>query len=261
MRIGDLEVLPVHDGVLHVPITDPLLNMPPEAWEAHREFLTDDGTHLDLTLGGFLVRARERVVLVDCGVGRIDAAPWHGGAFLQSLAAYGVQPADVTDVLLTHLHFDHVGWATQQGQIVFPNATYRCSDRDWAHFVGSDEGATKKLTPLTERMIFWSESGTVLPGLDVLTAPGHTPGSTMIVLSSGTERAILLGDVVQCPVALLDDEWKGIADVDPALAQRTRNALAREIEGNGVPVAGAHFPGMQFGRLLRGESGRKWVTL
>jgi hypothetical protein len=83
----------------------------------------------------------------------------------------------------------------------------------------------------------------------------------MVVLSSGTERAILLGDVVQCPVALLEDEWNGIGDIDPALARRTRNALAREIEGTDVPVAGAHFPGMQFGRLLRGESGRKWVVL
>ena len=70
---------------------------------------------------------------------------------------------------------------------------------------------------------------------------------------------MLLGDVVHCPVELLDDEWAGMGDLDPALAARTREAMAREIEGSRIPVAGAHFPGMQFGRLLRAEGKRSWV--
>ena len=103
-----------------------------------------------MALGGFLVRDErsDRVVLVDAGVGNITAGPFVGGELLRSLAALGVQPEDVTDVLFTHLHFDHVGWATQQGEIVFPNATYRCDERDWSHFVGPDPGATKKLEPI-----------------------------------------------------------------------------------------------------------------
>ena len=92
-----------------------------------------------------------------------------------------------------------------------------------------------------------------------MVAPGHTPGSTIIVASSGTDRALLLGDVVHCPVELLDDEWAGMGDVDPELAKRTRNALARELEGAEVPVAAAHFPGLQFGKLLIGNGKRQWV--
>ena len=92
-----------------------------------------------------------------------------------------------------------------------------------------------------------------------MTAPGHTPGSTIVVLSSGDARALLLGDVVHCPVELLDDEWAGVGDVDPALAQRTRVALAQELEGSSTPVAAAHFPGMQFGRLLGAQGTRRWV--
>ena len=68
---------------------------------------------------------------------------------------------------------------------------------------------------------------------------------------------MLLGDVVHCPVELLDDEWAGMSDVDPELALRTRVALARELEGTDVPVAAAHFPGLQFGRLLLGEGKRQ----
>jgi glyoxylase-like metal-dependent hydrolase (beta-lactamase superfamily II) len=215
---------------------------------------------LELALGGFLVPAGNRLVLIDTGLGDLQRGAFAGGRLLDSLAALGVRPENVTDVVLTHLHFDHVGWTTRQGEIVFPNATYRCDRRDWEHFVGPDPGATKKLSPLENRLETWDSSGPLFPGVDTLTAPGHTPGSTIIVLSSGAERAMLLGDVVHCPVELVDDEWAGMGDVDPALARRTRATLARELEGADVPAVAAHFPGMEFGRLLAAQGQRRWVV-
>ena len=71
-----------------------------------------------------------------------------------------------------------------------------------------------------------------------MATPGHTPGSTTLVLSSGTERIMFLGDVVHCPIQLEEDEWSALFDVDPELAKRTRNALARELEGSDVRVSG-----------------------
>jgi glyoxylase-like metal-dependent hydrolase (beta-lactamase superfamily II) len=108
-------------------------------------------------------------------------------------------------------------------------------------------------------MEFWDGDRSVLPGIDVRHAPGHTPGSSIIVLSSGAERAMLLGDVVHCPAELVEDNWTMIADVDVALAQRTREALARELESQLIPAAAAHFPGMQFGRLLPAQGKRARV--
>ena len=90
-------------------------------------------------------------------------------------------------------------------------------------------------------------------------APGHTPGNTIIALSSGTARALLLGDVVHCPAQLLDADLGRVADVDPVLARRTAERIAREVEDDGTPVAGAHFAGLAFGRLLPGEGRRRWV--
>lgn len=261
MKVGDLEVLPVMDGTARVPATAAFSQAGkgsnPDDWAPHTQFLDEDG-RLELALGGFLVRAGERTVLVDAGVGRINDGTFAGGQLLDNLASYGVNADDVTDVVFTHLHFDHVGWATQKGEVVFRNATYRCDERDWSHFVGPDPGATKKLSPISDRLETWSTDGTILPGLDARVAPGHTPGSTIVVVSSGTDRALLLGDVVHCPVELLDDEWAGLGDVDPELAKRTRTALARELEGDDIPVAAAHFPGLQFGRLLLAEGQRQW---
>jgi glyoxylase-like metal-dependent hydrolase (beta-lactamase superfamily II) len=257
MRVGDIDITPIHDGTALFSPTEAFAGTTDEQWEPHRAFLTADGM-IPLELGGFLVRTAGRVVLVDTGVGPIEGL-FSGGKLLDSLAACGLAPEDVTDVLFTHLHFDHVGWSTRKGVIVFPNATYRCDERDWSHFVGPDPGATRKLSPLESRLELFDSSGPLLPGIDVLAAPRHTPGSTVVVVSSSEARALLLGDVVHCPVELVDDEWAALGDVDPELAKRTRNALARELEGTDVPASAAHFPGMQFGRLLAAGGQRRWV--
>jgi glyoxylase-like metal-dependent hydrolase (beta-lactamase superfamily II) len=267
MRVGGLEIRPVLDGVARMTPSEAYRTGgtevagrggDPSDWAPHRSLLGADGM-LELALGGFVVEIGDRVVLIDTGLGDMRRGPFEGGLLLEGLAAEGLSPANVTDVILTHLHFDHVGWTTRHGEIVFPNATYRCDQRDWSHFVGPDPGATKKLAPLESHLEPWDGGGPLLPGIDTVAAPGHTPGSTIVVISSGTERALLLGDVVHCPVELLDDEWAGMGDVDPALAQQTRVALARELEGSQVPAAAAHFPGMQFGRLLAAEGSRRWV--
>ena len=240
-----------------------------EDWLPHQQFLDEDGM-LPCELGGFLVRSGERLLLVDTGAGQLDQPGF--GRLLESLAAAGHRPDDITDVVLTHLHFDHVGWTSDGERAIFPNATYRCDERDWHFFVGPeghDESvalsmlgglsATERLTPVAPRFETWSSDAAIAPGIDLRTAPGHTPGSTVVVLSSGTERAMLLGDVVHCPVELLEEEWEFIADVDKELARRTRAALAREIEGSGIPAAASHFPDMRFGRLLPAGGRRSWV--
>jgi hypothetical protein len=69
---------------------------------------------------------------------------------------------------------------------------------------------------------------------------------------------MLLGDVVHCPAELLSNDWEMIGDVDRQLAQRTREALAKELEGSNVPAAATHFPGLKFGRLLTVQGRRRW---
>jgi hypothetical protein len=80
-----------------------------------------------------------------------------------------------------------------------------------------------------------------------------------VVLSSGADRALLLGDAITCPIQLDEPTWHSIADVDPALADRTRERLWRELEADRTIGSGAHFPELQFGRVLSG-AGRRWVT-
>jgi glyoxylase-like metal-dependent hydrolase (beta-lactamase superfamily II) len=275
MRIGALEVLPVIDGSWRHAASEMYASQPDdEAWAPHRYLLDDDGM-VELTIGGFLVRheRNERVVLVDLGLGGNELFDMQGGAMLDSLAALGLRPDEVTDVVFTHLHLDHIGWATVDGEAVFPNATYRCDAADWEHFVTHPPETKSRrmqhmldqqvalLAPLADRVTPWDADGAIAPGVDIVRTPGHTPGSSLVVLNDGAERALLLGDVVHCPVELLDDEWDGMFDVDPVQAKAARNALVRELEGGDVSVAAAHFPGLRFGRILPGQQHRRFEFL
>src|SRR4051812_33745648 len=130
MKIGDLVVEPVYDGVMKMPATA-FAGTTMEQWAPHQRFLDAEG-RVEFALGGFLVRAPgDRLILVDAGIGertgeiRNGTGYFEGGALLRSLAALGVGPQQITDVVFTHLHFDHIGWATAaDGSMTFANATY-----------------------------------------------------------------------------------------------------------------------------------------
>jgi glyoxylase-like metal-dependent hydrolase (beta-lactamase superfamily II) len=193
------------------------------------------------------------------------------GLLPASLDALGVQAADVTDLVFTHLHFDHIGWASAEGAGYFPNATIRCATADLDHFLaGPDEEAfvsliygaipaAERLGPVLDRIETWDADRTLMPGIDVRLAPGHTPGSSVIVLSDGSAQAMLLGDIVHCPLELMDDDFNMLVDHDQELANRVRAAYARELEGGEIPAAAAHFPGLRFGRLLPSDGTRRWT--
>lgn len=261
MDIGGYHIDPVIDGEGRFKPTKTFRGTTPEQWEVHKDLLDADGL-LNFVMGGFLLRGHDRTVLVDLGLGPGTLMGITAGRMLGSLAALGVSPAEVTDVLFTHLHEDHIGWASLDGVPQFPNATFHCGAGDYEHFVveHNEEYANVKLGPCTNHFETYEQAPS-LPAITTMQAPGHTPGSTIIVISDAERRAMMLGDVVHCPVQLLDDEWAALFDFDPDMARKTRNRLARELEGDASTVmSGAHFPGMRFGRLMTGQGRRQWAV-
>jgi glyoxylase-like metal-dependent hydrolase (beta-lactamase superfamily II) len=260
MQLGDFRVDHIIDGSGRFKPTRSFAGSTDEQWAAHRYLLDEDG-RLGFTMGCFLIRGGDRVVLIDAGLGPGEMMGIHAGAMLDNLREAGVTASDVTDVVFTHLHMDHIGWISRDGAVVFPNAAHRCSSSDWNHFMINHRGPeAERIEPAADRFEMWDSETTILPALDTMSTPGHTPGSTTLVLSSGQERVMFLGDVVHCPIQLEEDEWSALFDVDPELAKRTRNALARELEGTDVRVSAAHFPEMHFGRLVRAEGKRRFVV-
>ncbi|HEV3213593.1 MAG TPA: MBL fold metallo-hydrolase [Acidimicrobiales bacterium] len=260
VQVGDLALVPLNDG---------LCKLPQEFYvgldfAAHQELLADDG-RVHIPIGCFLLRTGGITVLIDAGLGAVDVGWARGGALPAALRAAGASPEDVDVVVCSHLHIDHIGWLASDGVPFFPNATVRFGSADWAQFVDAPEGESRtreimetlssagRLEPLD------GDGVAIAPGLTARHTPGHTPGHYGLVVSSGTDRALLLGDAVECPLQLEEPDFYAMSDVDPDLAARTREALWRELEGSEALVTAAHFPGLQFGRVLSGR-GRRYFS-
>ncbi|MGE0730107.1 MAG: MBL fold metallo-hydrolase [Acidimicrobiia bacterium] len=270
--VGDIQLTGVIDGEGRFQPTKTFRSSTPEMWAQHQDLLDADGM-LPFTMGAFLVRTGDRNILVDSGLGDATVMGIAGGKMLENLASIGLGAGDITDVLYTHLHTDHIGWSTVDGSPTFPNATHRCHAKEWQHFmvdtkdvdevyagsVNAPRNAFHHLNSVLGRFETFDADGPLLPGIDVQHAPGHTPGSTVVIISSGTERAMLLGDAVHCPVQLLESEWGALFDLDVDLARRTRNALAAELEDSGTTVGFSHVPHLTPGRVITAEGRRRWV--
>jgi len=200
-------------------------------------------------VGSYLLRSPGRMVLVDTGIG--PGAMGMRGRLIEDLERNGAAPDDVDTVFLTHLHGDHVGWSLEpDGGPVFPRARYVTQEAEW-------EAALDDLGVL--RMMDGEE-----PLTDELTAiptPGHSPGHASVLVSSGGEQALVLGDVIVHPAQATETTWNVAFDVDKERATFTRAQLLDWLEADGIPVAAGHIPGTGFGRVVREEGRRYWKPL
>jgi glyoxylase-like metal-dependent hydrolase (beta-lactamase superfamily II) len=268
MQVGDIAVSPMSDGTF---IARPGYFGDGVSADGHGDLFDRHGEAW-LPIGCFLVRSGDRLVLVDAGMGpdrtpERDGDQSHlvGGQLPVGLRAAGVGTHDITDVVCTHMHRDHVGWLFDlDSRPVFRHATIWFGAGDWEHFIEGHNASVEdhirqgfRLHADDGRLRPMDRDTGLAPGVTAIMTPGHTPGHVCVVISSGRQRALLLGDAVTCPVQLDEPTWHSIGDVDPDLADRTRQRLWRELEGDDVTGAGAHFPELRFGRVLTG-SGKRW---
>lgn len=268
-KIGNLEVLVVSDGTARFPAHLYFRGTTPADFEPHKRWLDHQG-NAEFPFSCFVVRSGDRRVLIDTGLGPLKMFAFTGGDLLKELAAGGVKPEDIDTVFLTHLHIDHCGTCVDvsDGKMtpIFPNATYRWTSTEnefWAKPHENDPlkdqfSQANMIASLGDRLKTAEDGEEIAPGINVLSTPGHTPGHAGVILSSGAERAFVLGDAISCPVQLAETEWSGMGDFDPKLARQSQEVVAREAEASGALLTAAHFPGLTFGRVLRGEGKRYW---
>jgi glyoxylase-like metal-dependent hydrolase (beta-lactamase superfamily II) len=269
--IGDIRVTYLPDGETRLAPTAFFPASTEEGWKLHPEWLDEEGRLL-VSIGSFLLQSGDRNVLVDTGFGPRHVefpgfGPFDGGRLLQSLAQAVVEPGDIDTVVYTHLHLDHVNASVRRDDetwsLAFPNARFLIRESEWNQWAGKNDPAgiyQETEEAIRDRVELFDSDRTIAPGVSVMSTPGHTPGHNSIVVSSGAERGVILGDVVHCPVQLEEEEWGCVFDVDAALARSTRDKLLAELEGSATLVASGHFSDFSFGRVMRGQGRRLWTV-
>ncbi|MFG1602691.1 MBL fold metallo-hydrolase [Actinoplanes sp. NPDC049265] len=292
--LGDVEVFPIAEwrGAF-APVDVLFPTMPGELWREHESWLAPDFVRdgdYQATFRVWVLRSAGRTVLVDTGLGNdkprdAEVLDRRDGDFLTRLAAAGVRPSDVDLVVNTHLHADHVGWNTRlaDGDWIptFPRARYLISKADYDYW-NPDGGGTPKSTFASPSDIRASFIDSVLPvhqagqavlwegdsyridaDLSLEPAPGHTPGSAVLRLESGTDRALFVGDVVHTPLQILQPDHDTCLSEDQAEAARSRRRVLAEAAATNSLLVPAHLGGAAAVEVARSNGNfsiKRWAA-
>ncbi len=285
--LGDVEIIKVVEAQgPFVPARDLVPQADPQLWQDNQDWLAPDHWEPEhdmavLALQSWVVRSAGLTVLVDTGVGNGRERPgsplFHHrkGDFLGDLARAGVRPEEVDVVVNTHVHADHVGWNTRNtmdtdGQWVpaFPNARYLIPAADDFHFgpAGSYGNGLRpddrliyedSIAPVHRagQAVLWDGSHRIDAHLTLESAPGHTPGSSVLRLRSGGERAVFAGDLLHSPVQIVSPTCNSCFCMDPAQAASTRRRILERAADERELVIPAHFAGSGAVEVRRQRDG------
>lgn len=219
---------------------------------------------LRMSFHSIVVRTSTCTILVDSCVGNDKQRPrnphWHQrrGPYLEDLAAAGLTPEDIDIVMCTHLHADHVGWNTRlhNGKWVptFPNARYLFAEKEveyWQQILANsppddvNHGSwADSVTPVFDagQAMLVAADHEVATGVELVAAPGHTPGNVMVKLEDQGESAYVTGDVIHHPIQVEHPEWSTCFCWNPIKSAETRLKTLSTVAKENAWLLPAHFP-------------------
>ena len=254
LKVGDLDCWLLDDGRLAVP---PEVLFP--RGRASTLPTNSDGL-VELSVICLLVRSEGRLVLVDAGNGTRPGGRWQGGGqLLEALTEADVRPEDVDVVVFTHGHTDHVGGASywRDGELAptFPRARHLIARADWDYFTMERQPTpphiAETLLPLhAAGLVDAVEPGVaVTADIDLLAAPGHTPGNAVVRVHSAGQALYFLGDLVHHVGEVEDLHLMPDGDVQPERVPDSRRAMFERAAAEDALVGASHFDFPGFGRL------------
>ena len=274
LRVGEIDVLVISDGVLPLPPATLATNADPAdlaAWLDDR-LLPPDVFKWPLNV--VVVRSGGRTVLIDAGIGE-EYPDFKAGLLALRLEAAGIDPASVTDVVLTHMHFDHIGGLFADGlrDRLRPDVPIHLAAAEVEFWASPDFSRTSMPPPVQAKIRsvagrFLGEYRSqlrpfeaeyeVAPGVVVRRTGGHTPGHSVVRVASGGERLTFLGDAV-FPDHFDRPDWYNAFDHDPEEAVRVRVRLLRELAASGEPLVATHLSFPSVGRVAVAGDVFRWA--
>ncbi|WP_320198466.1 MBL fold metallo-hydrolase [Agrobacterium sp. rho-13.3] len=274
LKIGSVEVTALSDGTVPLPLSKLYTHTTPQhAQEVlHEAFLPD---MVPTSVNAFLINTGERLVLIDAGSGSYLGPTL--GKLVANIEASGYKAGDIDDVVLTHIHTDHSGGLTNNGTLVFANATLRVNEREAKFWLSADNAkaatgivkqqfaeADQCVTPYVKAGKFetFADNAAPVAGLGSILYAGHTPGHSAITLESEGQKIVFWGDITHGDLLQFDEPDVAIEfDIDQKRAIAARaDAFKQSVEGKYL-VAGAHiaFPGI--GHVRKDSTNYDWLPV
>ncbi len=262
-RLGNLRLSILSDGAYFQDAGSIFGIVPKLMWE-RLNIPLNDRHQMELGLNSLLLESQGKTILIETGVGEkerpLAQTRRPAGTLLDELHALGVAPDDVDIVINTHLHADHCGWNTRADATgnyapTFPRARYLIQRAEWDAAIAPNERT--RATYLAENMRPLEATGQldlldgetrVTDDVTIVSTYGHSPGHASVVLASGGESAVYIGDMIQHTVQLERAAWVSSFDVYPLEAMETKKAVvARAIAERQLVVAvHAAYPGLGY---------------
>lgn len=244
-----------------------------------KHFFGDDEGRIDATLSEFgvlasdmsvplnvyLLQSPTETILIDAGMGAFDLLGSGFGHIIPGLGMLGLSSSDITKLVVTHAHPDHVGGLISNGRAVFENAELAIAEREYTYWSDSASRAAapngaqplfdmaqSALSPYRDRLQLVQNNAEVAPGLTLELSPGHTPGHSILHLDGGDQELLFIADTVHNAELHTALPKTGFAfDSDPSEAANARLRVFDRAAADKTLIAGAHihFPG--FGRIVR----------
>lgn len=271
--LGDMTVTMIDDGSFTFPAAAFAANQPEGSIDGFlgrfglpTDFVT---LHLQVTL----IQSGDATVLIDTGMGDVTfpGNQPDNGRLLKSLAAVGVAAGDVTHVILSHGHPDHIGACAMGGKPTFPNATYYLTPKElefWTQAPGSEANfpnfmlgvGNAQLEPVRDLIKPYGDGDQIVPGITAVAAPGHTLDHHAFLLEGGGKSVLHMVDAaVHWLVGPEEPEWSLAVEMDPAAAATTRRKLFSEAAAKHMTVIGYHFPFPGIGVVVEQDAGWRFV--
>lgn len=264
LDFGSVALHVLDDGTLPFPAQRFFANAPPDQWRVALD--TDDQGRIAVAHNHGLLQVGRELVVIDTGYGE-DTHGGLTGHLLEDLARAGHRPEDVTLVVATHAHGDHIKGHTRLHahgrRPTFVRAHYLLSRADWDWFGGPGHAPEfdDHLATLRRggRLLLFDGETCLAPGVRLWPTPGHTPGHTSVVVEAGGACVIFLGDVCHHPLHFAHPDWVSDFDTHPQLTPRTRARVFEFALAHDALLVCPHAPWPGLGRLERHGTGVIWV--
>jgi glyoxylase-like metal-dependent hydrolase (beta-lactamase superfamily II) len=276
LRIGEIEVLVISDGVLPLPTATMSTNVDLEIRQAwfKSTFLGPDA--FDWALNVLVVRSGEQLILVDAGLGSQFPGFPRAGQFPKRLEAAGIDLALVTDIVITHMHMDHIGGLLVEDvrNRLSPDVRIHVAAAEVEFWKSPDFTHTVMPSPVpdvlrstarqfaeayADRIQIFEEERQIAPGVLALRTGGHTPGHAVVRITAGDERLTFAGDAI-FPVGFDHPDWHNGFEHDPEESVHVRLRLLQEAAATGELLVATHLPFPSVGRVAVEGDKFRWIA-